>query len=95
VLAEDLTDSNGTVLLQKNESITKEDVKMIDESDVDVIKIRTPLTCETISGVCQKCYGYDLSTRKTVDIGAPIGIIAAQSIGEPATQLTLNTFHGG
>ena len=95
VLAEDLVDSNGTVILGKNESVTKQVLSFIEDCDADIIKIRSPLTCETISGVCQNCYGYDLSTRSTVDIGSPVGIIAAQSIGEPATQLTLNTFHGG
>ena len=57
------------------------------------MKLRSPLTCDCVSGVCQKCYGMDLATRKVVDIGTPVWIIAAQSIWEPSTQLTLDTFH--
>ena len=95
VLAEDLRDARNTVILERNTVLDKEHVQLIIESESEYIKIRTPLTCQTISGVCQKCYGYDLATRTMVKRGTPIGIIAAQSIGEPATQLTLNTFHGG
>lgn len=68
---------------------------MIDDLEKDFVKVRSPLTCNTSSGVCQKCYGMDLATRQEIEIGAPIGIVAAQSIGEPATQLTMRTFHDG
>ncbi len=95
IVAEDVADENGTIIVREWEAIDKDSVKMIEESDIEFVKIRTPLTCQTISWVCQKCYGYDLATRSLVKIGTPIGILAAQSIGEPATQLTLNTFHGG
>lgn len=63
--------------------------------EISRVPVRSPLTCYSSRGVCQKCYGMDLSTREEIAIGVPVGVIAAQSIGEPSTQLTLNTFHGG
>lgn len=93
VVAQDVTDERGTVLVAANESVDKQSLEAINNANVDTIHIRSPLTCHSVSGVCQKCYGYDLSTRSMVQVGTPVGIIAAQSIGEPATQLTLNTFH--
>ena len=68
---------------------------LIEKMNVEEVKVRTSLTCNSVSGVCQKCYGTDLSTRQLVEVGVPVGIIAAQSIGEPSTQLTLDTFHEG
>ncbi len=59
------------------------------------VKVRSPLTCESQYGVCQKCYGWSLTNNRLVDVGEAIGIIAAQSIGEPGTQLTMRTFHTG
>ena len=93
-LAEAVIDSHGTTVIDANTVIEKENLQLIKDLDLEMLKIRSPLTCHTSSGVCRKCYGMDLATRKSVEIGAPIGIIAAQSIGEPATQLTMNTFHG-
>lgn len=81
--------------MRAGEMIDKAQVTLIESSSVNLIKVRSPLTCHCASGVCQKCYGMDLSTRRIVDVGIPVGIIAAQSIGEPSTQLTLNTFHEG
>ena len=66
---------------------------MIIDADVMSVKVRSPLTCHVASGVCQQCFGIDLSTRKLVEIGNPVGIISSQSIGEPGTQLTMRTFH--
>ena len=95
VVAEDVLDENGNIVLSAGELLTKDRVTLIESLEITEIKIRTPLVCNTISGVCQHCYGMDLSTRKVVDIGVPVGIIAAQSIGEPTTQLTMDTFHTG
>lgn len=75
--------------------MTKENMQILEKMDISEVKVRTPLICHSISGVCQKCYGTDLSTRQMVEVGVPVGIIAAQSIGEPSTQLTLDTFHEG
>jgi DNA-directed RNA polymerase subunit beta' len=95
VLAEDITDSRKNIILSKNEILSKENMQIIENMKVEEVKIRTPLICQSVSGVCQKCYGVDLSTRQLVEVGVPVGIIAAQSIGEPSTQLTLDTFHEG
>ena len=68
---------------------------LIDELGIDMIKVRTPLTCETRYGLCAKCYGRDLGRGSLVNAGESVGVIAAQSIGEPGTQLTMRTFHIG
>jgi DNA-directed RNA polymerase subunit beta' len=73
--------------------LDKKKLNMILTADIDLINIRSPMICKTVSGVCQKCYGMDLATREIVNLGTPVGIIAAQSIGEPSTQLTMDTFH--
>ena len=75
--------------------ITKEVLRMILESSAKKVAVRSVLTCECEEGVCQKCYGLDLATAEIVALGTPVGIIAAQSIGEPGTQLTMRTFHSG
>ena len=64
-------------------------------ANIESVKVRSPLTCESEFGVCQKCYGRDLASGKLIAIGEAVGIIAAQSIGEPGTQLTMRTFHTG
>ena len=94
-LAEDVYDSRKNIILSKGELLDRENMDLLEKADISEVKVRTPLICKTVSGVCQKCYGTDLSTRKVVEIGVPVGIIAAQSIGEPSTQLTLDTFHEG
>lgn len=66
---------------------------MILTAHIELVSVRSVMTCNVISGVCQKCYGMDLATRRLVALGTPVGIIAAQSIGEPSTQLTMDTFH--
>lgn len=83
------------VIVKANELITPEIAKKIEETGFEKIRVRSVLTCEAHSGVCSKCYGADLTTGKLVDLGEAVGIIAAQSIGEPGTQLTLRTFHVG
>jgi len=95
VVADDVIDETGTVLLRKNEMIDKSRSLLIASSSVSMLKVRSPLTCHCPSGVCQKCYGMDLASRKLVEVWTPVGVIAAQSIGEPSTQLTLDTFHDG
>jgi DNA-directed RNA polymerase subunit beta' len=95
VVAEDIIDEKGAILMHAGEMIDKAQVTLLEAAAVQFVKVRSPLTCHCASGVCQKCYGMDLSSRKLVEVGIPVGIIAAQSIGEPSTQLTLDTFHDG
>jgi DNA-directed RNA polymerase subunit beta' len=83
------------VIVKANETITNEAAEAIEKSDIEAVKIRSPITCKTLYGVCAKCYGHDLAYNKPASVGLPIGIVAAQSIGEPGTQLTLRTFHTG
>ena len=94
-LAEDFTDDNGEVLVSKDKLITEADAKMIVASGAKTVKIRSVLTCHAEHGVCAKCYGSSLANGKKITIGEAVGIIAAQSIGEPGTQLTMRTFHTG
>lgn len=96
VAAMDIFDPrNGELICPANEIIDEEAVKRIEEADIDKIRIRSVLTCEADQGVCGKCYGWDLSQLDTVNIGEAVGIIAAESIGQPGTQLTMRTFHIG
>ena len=83
------------VIVERNESITEEIAKALDEAGVDEVVVRSPLTCEARYGVCRWCYGRNLATGELVGTGEAVGIIAAQSIGEPGTQLTMRTFHTG
>jgi len=85
----------GEVILENNGYITDEIAKNIVDSGITEIKIRSVLTCDSKLGICKKCYGQNLSTGDKVEVGESIGIIAAQSIGEPGTQLTMRTFHTG
>ncbi len=85
----------GEILVDVNEEIGDELATQIEESGIESVRIRTVLTCEAKYGVCRKCYGRNLATNRTVDIGEAVGIIAAQSIGQPGTQLTMRTFHIG
>ena len=77
------------------EEINEIDVEMIEKLPIDSIDVRSALTCEAKRGLCVKCYGRNLATGKMVQIGEAVGVVAAQSIGEPGTQLTLRTFHVG
>jgi len=83
------------VIVEKDELITEEAVEEIEVAGIKEVEIRTLLTCETEKNVCQKCYGRDLSNGKMIKVGEAVGIIAAQAIGEPGTQLTMRTFHTG
>ncbi len=85
----------GEVLCESNEYITDELAKKIEDAGVEKVKLRTVLTCEAEHGVCVKCYGKNLARNKLVEIGEAVGVIAAQSIGQPGTQLTMRTFHVG
>ncbi len=86
---------SGDVIFKKNEIIDEAASLEIEEAGVPSVKIRSPLTCEAPNGICGKCYGRDLARGEAVNIGEAVGIIAAQSIGEPGTQLTMRTFHIG
>jgi DNA-directed RNA polymerase subunit beta' len=85
----------GEIIIEANEEITEDIAKAIEDAGIEEVTIRTVLTCEARYGVCRKCYGRNLATGRTVDIGEAVGIIAAQSIGQPGTQLTMRTFHIG
>jgi DNA-directed RNA polymerase beta' subunit len=83
------------VLLAAGETADKAAAEAIASSKLEVVKVRSPITCKTLYGLCIKCYGFDLGMNKPVKIGAAVGVVAAQSIGEPGTQLTMRTFHQG
>ena len=96
VALEDVVDPfNGEVLVEANEEITEDKVKRIEQAGIDRVMIRSVLTCQARRGVCSSCYGRDLGRGHMVNMGEAVGIIAAQSIGEPGTQLTMRTFHIG
>jgi len=96
VAQEDVYDpKTDELIVEAGQLITEEIAERIDEANIDQVYIRTVLTCEAKHGVCAKCYGRNLTTGQLVEIGEAVGIIAAQSIGEPGTQLTLRTFHFG
>ena len=86
---------DGTVLLASSSLLDEAAVEKIEALGIDEVKVRTPLTCETRFGLCSKCYGRDLGRGTPVNVGEAVGVIAAQSIGEPGTQLTMRTFHIG
>lgn len=98
VLAEDIFDSQGNLVASVNDSVDKhlaEKIAAIRNETTKKVKIRSVLTCKSQFGVCIKCYGADLANQSPVEVGEAVGIIAAQSIGEPGTQLTMRTFHTG
>jgi len=101
VLADDVKEGRTIVATEDGDKLragavigTKE-LHAVEEADIEAVRVRSPLTCDTRGGVCQACYGISLATGKTVEIGEAVGIMAAQSIGEPGTQLTMRTFHTG
>jgi len=94
-LADDLRDEAGELIVSRNKLINDADAKKILDAGVERIKIRSVLTCKSRTGVCAKCYGANLANNNMVSVGEAVGIIAAQSIGEPGTQLTMRTFHTG
>ena len=87
--------TTGEVIVRAGEEINEAKAKIIDESPIEMVEIRSVLTCESKYGVCMKCYGRNLATARMVQLGEAAGVIAAQAIGEPGTQLTLRTFHAG
>ncbi len=87
--------ANGQIILSKDTEIDEEILQKLVQANITEINVRSALTCEAETGLCQKCYGRNLSSGKVADIGEAVGIIAAQSIGEPGTQLTMRTFHTG
>ncbi|MFA5894943.1 MAG: DNA-directed RNA polymerase subunit beta' [Candidatus Shapirobacteria bacterium] len=96
VLATEVIDpKTSKVIVNKGQLLDNDLVTLIENSDAVAVDIRSPLTCKATVGICNQCYGWDLSSRKMVRIGVPVGVVAAQSIGEPGTQLTLRTKHTG
>ncbi len=96
VVAEAVVDKKtGEVLIEKDTEIDKSIIDIIQKNNIKGVSVRSVMTCQTQGGICVKCYGKDLGTNHTVEIGTAVGIIAAQSIGEPGTQLTMRTFHMG
>ena len=93
--AEDYKDKEGNLIVEANCMITPKRAKAIVNAGYQQVKIRTMLTCKSHNGACSKCYGANLATGQAVQVGEAVGIIAAQSIGEPGTQLTMRTFHAG
>ena len=93
--AEDYKDKEGNIIVEANCMITPKRAKAIVNAGYQQVKIRTMLTCKSHNGACSKCYGANLATGQAVQVGEAVGIIAAQSIGEPGTQLTMRTFHAG
>ncbi len=95
VLAEDAVDQKGNVIFQKGHLLSRRDAIALEGTTCESVVVRSPMTCATLRGVCQQCYGHDLTTNQLVDIGEAVGTVAAQAIGEPGTQLTMNTKHAG
>ena len=95
VSLERIVDKQGNVIVEENDFIDKEKAKLIESLGIEKLKVRSPLTCKSVYGLCAKCYGFDLAYDKPIKIGEACGIVAAQSIGEPGTQLTMRTFHVG
>lgn len=95
VVTHDIFDSSGAILVPKNGILEAHQLARFADAGVQSVKVRSVLTCANTQGVCSMCYGKDLSTGRLVSIGSAVGVIAAQSIGEPGTQLTMRTFHIG
>ncbi len=95
VVAKDVVDSKGNVIVAKNEYITREVSEKIESDGIEEVAVRTPIACGAPLGMCRKCYGLNLENGQEVEMGKAVGVIAAQSIGEPGTQMTMQTFHKG
>ena len=95
VLLEDVKGKDGKVLAKKGTLVDKKLAAIIDTLDLEKVRIRSLISCKVRDGICQQCYGYDLSKNAIVEIGQAVGIVTAQAIGEPGTQLTMRTFHTG
>ena len=94
-VAKDIKDTKGKIVLAAGEVLNEENIKMLKTKEVNEACVRSVLSCQMHKGICAKCYGWDLAYNKPVKMGSTVGIIAAQSIGEPGTQLTMRTFHTG
>jgi DNA-directed RNA polymerase subunit beta' len=94
-LLKDALDNKGKIIVTKGTLLKRAEVRAIEESEVEEVALRTPLSCKSMRGICQKCYGMDMGRGKLVEMGEAVGIVAAQAIGEPGTQLTMRTFHQG
>ena len=95
ILAEDAVDNKGVVLFKKGHLLSRREAIVVEGTTCESVVVRSPMTCKTLRGVCQQCYGIDLTKNVLVDIGEAVGTVAAQAIGEPGTQLTMNTKHAG
>lgn len=95
IVLEDIKNKKGKVLLKKGEIIDENKLREIENEDIESFNVRSPLSCKCLKGICQKCYGMDLTTHQLVKLGEAVGVVAAQAIGEPGTQLTMKTFHTG
>ena len=95
VLQDVVDPSTNELIVEAGQEIKDEQVALIEQASIESVEVRSPLTCAALNGICAKCYGRNLATGKMVQRGEAVGVIAAQSIGEPGTQLTLRTFHVG
>lgn len=95
VLARDAVGADGNVVYKKGTLLGRDEAAIVEKAGTTEVYVRSPLTCKTLRGVCQKCYGMDLGRGTLVALGETVGIVAAQAIGEPGTQLTMRTFHAG
>jgi DNA-directed RNA polymerase subunit beta' len=95
IAANAISKTTKKVLFKANTEITEEEAKALDEHEVQELVLRSPLTCKLSYGICAMCYGWDFSTKKMIGMGVPVGVMAAQSIGEPGTQLTMRVKHAG
>ena len=95
VLVQDAKGASGKTIFKKGHLLTHEDADLLDKSGIESVTLRSPISCQTLRGICQTCYGYDLGSNAIVKMGEAVGIVAAQAIGEPGTQLTMRTFHVG
>ncbi len=95
ILARDLVGADGKVLFKKGYLLSKVDAEAAEAAGAEEAFVRSPLSCKAVKGLCQKCYGFDMGRGRLVEMGEPVGIVAAQAIGEPGTQLTMRTKHSG
>ena len=95
IIAKDIVLADGTTLFKKGHLISKDDATAVEQKGITEVYVRTPMTCKTVYGICRTCYGLDLGRGHMIEKGEAVGIVAAQAIGEPGTQLTLRTFHAG
>lgn len=86
---------SGDTTFKRGHLLSHDDARVVEDAHLQSVELRSPMTCKTLRGVCQNCYGHDLSTGELVDLGEAVGVVAAQAIGEPGTQLTMRTFHTG